>query len=103
MCFQNGIVTNAMTFMQSPLNNLNDINSNIGMDQLITAVGKEYLRTNALVLEDGGHKLFEQQRGFQFINPTKCWFPGTYQNALHKKKMYITENRRYMINKIKQS
>ena len=39
-------------------------------------MGWEYLRTKSLTLEDGGHKLVEQQKGFQMINPTEDWYPG---------------------------
>ncbi|KAK9295966.1 hypothetical protein QLX08_009866 [Tetragonisca angustula] len=46
------------------------------MDKLITAIGWEYLRTKALVLEDGGQDLIQRQKGFQYINPTEDWFPG---------------------------
>lgn len=46
------------------------------MDKLITAIGWEYLRTKALVLEDGGQDLIQYQKGFQYINPTEDWFPG---------------------------
>lgn len=46
------------------------------MDKLLSAIGWEYLRTKALVLEDGRYDLVEQQKGFKFINPTEDWFPG---------------------------
>lgn len=48
------------------------------MDKLLSAIGWEYLRTKALVLEDGRYDLVEQQKGFQFVNPTEDWFPGMY-------------------------
>lgn len=48
------------------------------MDKLLSAIGWEYLRTKALVLEDGRYDLVEQQKGFKFINPTEDWFPGMY-------------------------
>lgn len=47
------------------------------MDKLISAIGWEYLRTKALVLEDGGQELVQRQKGFQYVNPTEDWFPGT--------------------------
>lgn len=50
------------------------------MDKLITAIGWEYLRTKALVLEDGGQDLIQRQKGFQYINPTEDWFPGKLKN-----------------------
>lgn len=46
------------------------------MQQLLTAVGYEFLRTPADKLCDGGRELVMQQRGFQLINPTEKWFPG---------------------------
>lgn len=55
------------------------------MLKLITAIGKEYMRTNAL-LEDGGNKLCQQQIGFQYVNPTEDWFPGRYQKNKEEKK-----------------
>ncbi|XP_076755810.1 lipoyltransferase 1 isoform X1 [Xylocopa sonorina] len=73
---QNNIETNATTSMRSPIKNLIDVNRHIRMDKLITAVGWEYLRTKALVLEDGGQDLIQRQKGFQYINPTEEWFPG---------------------------
>lgn len=76
MYLQDDIITNATTSVHSPIKNLLDVNSSIRIDKLITAVGKEYLRTNALVLKDGGNKLLQQQMGFQFINPSEGWFPG---------------------------
>lgn len=78
MYFQNGIITNATVSTRSPIKNLVDINQNIQMDKLLSAIGWEYLRTKALVLEDGRYDLVEQQKGFKFVNPTENWFPGMY-------------------------
>lgn len=74
--FQDGIETNATVSTRSPIKNLIDINCHIQMDKLITAIGWEYLRTKALVLEDGGQDHIQYQKGFQYINPTEDWFPG---------------------------
>ncbi|XP_043253923.1 lipoyltransferase 1, mitochondrial isoform X1 [Colletes gigas] len=73
---ENGIETNATVSTRSPIKNLVDINAHIRMDKLINAVGWEYLRTKALVLEDGGQDLIQRQKGFQYVNPTEEWFPG---------------------------
>lgn len=73
---QDGIETNATASIRSSIKNLIDINSHIRMDKLITAIGWEYLRTKALVLDDGGQDLIQRQKGFQYINPTEDWFPG---------------------------
>ncbi|XP_006608495.1 lipoyltransferase 1, mitochondrial isoform X2 [Apis dorsata] len=73
---KDGIETNATVSTRSPIKNLIDINCHIQMDKLITAIGWEYLRTKALVLEDGGQDLIQCQKGFQYINPTEDWFPG---------------------------
>ncbi|XP_076674955.1 lipoyltransferase 1 isoform X1 [Andrena cerasifolii] len=73
---ENGVETNATESTRSPIKNLIDVNSHICMDKLIDAIGWEYLRTKALVLEDGGQDLIQRQKGFQFINPTEDWFPG---------------------------
>lgn len=53
-----------------------DINKNVNVKQLLTAIGYEFLRTPANKLADGGRDLVMQQRGFQLINPTEKWFPG---------------------------
>ncbi|XP_053988613.1 lipoyltransferase 1, mitochondrial-like isoform X1 [Hylaeus volcanicus] len=73
---ESGIETNATASTRSPIKNLVDVNSHIRMDKLINALGWEYLRTKALILEDGGQDLIQRQKGFQFINPTEDWFPG---------------------------
>ncbi|CAK9823180.1 Lipoyltransferase 1, mitochondrial [Anthophora retusa] len=73
---EDGIETNATASTRSPIKNLIDVNSHIKMDKLINAIGWEFLRTDALVLEDGGQDLIQRQKGFQFINPTEDWFPG---------------------------
>jgi len=52
------------------------------MDKLLSAIGWEYLRTKALVLEDGRYDQVQQQKGFKFINPTEDWFPGMYGKQL---------------------
>jgi lipoyltransferase 1 len=49
------------------------------MNKLLSAIGWEYLRTKPLVLEDGFDDLVQQQKGFQFVNPTEDWFPGIYR------------------------
>lgn len=73
---ESGITTNATVSTRSPIKNLADLNSHIQMEKLINAIGWEFLRTKALVLEDGGHELVQRQKGFQLINPTDDWFPG---------------------------
>ncbi|XP_029168266.1 lipoyltransferase 1, mitochondrial [Nylanderia fulva] len=72
---ENDIITNATTSTRSTIKNLSDINRNIQMDKLLSAIGWEFMRTKALVLEDGIYDL-RQQKGFQYINPTEDWFPG---------------------------
>lgn len=73
---ETGITTNATVSTRSPIKNLIDLNSHIRMEKLINAIGWEFLRTKALVLEDGGRDLVQRQKGFQLINPTDDWFPG---------------------------
>ncbi|XP_020292819.1 lipoyltransferase 1, mitochondrial [Pseudomyrmex gracilis] len=73
---ENDIITNATASVRSPIKNLYDVNRDIQVDKLLSAIGWEYLRTKALVLEDGNYGLVEQQKGFKFINPTEDWFPG---------------------------
>jgi lipoyltransferase 1 len=70
------ITTNATESIRSPVKNLTELNSQIIMDQLLSAIGWEYLRTKAKTSRDGGRELIEQQKGFQMLNPTDDWFPG---------------------------
>lgn len=70
------IVSNATKSVRSPIKNLTDVNRNVNIPQLISAIGYEYLRTHATELNDEGHDLLQKQRGFQLINPTEKWFPG---------------------------
>ncbi|KAG4072667.1 hypothetical protein HA402_004756 [Bradysia odoriphaga] len=70
------IVSNATKSVRSPIKNLTDVNRNVNIPQLISAIGYEYLRTHAIELNDEGQDLMEKQRGFQLINPTEKWFPG---------------------------
>jgi lipoyltransferase 1 len=55
---------------------LADVNKNVTVQSLLTAIGYEFLRTPASKLTDGGRDHVMQQRGFQLINPTEKWFPG---------------------------
>ncbi|KAG5673261.1 hypothetical protein PVAND_003324 [Polypedilum vanderplanki] len=70
------IISKATASVRSPIKNLADVNKNVNVQQLLTAIGYEFLRTPADKLCDGGRELVMQQRGFQLINPTEKWFPG---------------------------
>jgi len=70
------IISNATKSVRSPIKNLTDVNRNVNIPQLISAIGYEYLRTHATELNDEGYDLLQKQRGFQLINPTEKWFPG---------------------------
>lgn len=70
------IISNATKSVRSPIKNLTDVNRNVNIPQLISAIGYEYLRTHAVELTDEGQDLIQKQRGFQLINPTEKWFPG---------------------------
>jgi len=70
------IISNATKSVRSPIKNLTDVNRNVNIPQLISAIGYEYLRTHAVELNDEGQHLLQKQRGFQLINPTEKWFPG---------------------------
>lgn len=74
--FQAEIISKATSSVRSPVKNLADVNKNVNVQQLLTAIGYEFLRTPAEKLIDGGRELVMQQRGFQLINPTEKWFPG---------------------------
>ncbi|KAH8405152.1 hypothetical protein KR222_005441 [Zaprionus bogoriensis] len=69
-------ISRATASVPSPIRNLVDVNRNVNVPQLLSAVGYEYLRTAATALEDGGSAQLMKQRGFQLINPTEKWFPG---------------------------
>lgn len=56
--------------------NLCEENPNVNVNDLIKAIGWEYLRTPAITLTDAGMKYANEQKGFQMINPTEQWFPG---------------------------
>ncbi|CAG5078779.1 Similar to LIPT1: Lipoyltransferase 1 [Cotesia congregata] len=71
-----GIVTNATESTRSQVKNLKEINSRVSFDELVNAVGWEFLRTDPLVVKDGGESLVAKQKGFQMVNPTEDWFPG---------------------------
>lgn len=58
------------------------MNKSVNVQQLLTAIGYEFLRTPADKLCDGGREHVMQQRGFQLINPTEKWYPGL--NALRE-------------------
>lgn len=70
------IISRATASVRSPVKNLIDVNRHVNVQQLQTAIGYEFLRTSATVLEDGGRDLMMTQRGFQMINPTENWYPG---------------------------
>lgn len=71
-----GIVTNATESVRSPIKNLAELNNHVNMEKLMETIGWEYLRTKALVIEDGGEELLQRQKGFQMINPSEDWFTG---------------------------
>jgi hypothetical protein len=75
-CTQAEIISKATPSVKSPIKNLADVNKSVNVQQLLTAIGYEFLRTPADKLIDGGRELVMQQRGFQLINPTEKWFPG---------------------------
>lgn len=74
--FQNGIKTNATPSLKAKFLNLNEIDPKMNVDNVLSAVGWEYMRTSATSLKDYGIEHANKQRGFQLINPTEEWFPG---------------------------
>ena len=76
MFSQAEISSKATASVRSPIKNLADVNKSVNIQQLLTAIGYEFLRTPAENLIDGGRDQVMQQRGFQLINPTEKWFPG---------------------------
>ncbi|XP_055855040.1 lipoyltransferase 1, mitochondrial [Episyrphus balteatus] len=69
-------ISKATASVRSPIKNLNDVNRAVNVPQLLSAVGYEFLRTNATELTDGGQEQTQKQQGFQLVNPTEKWFPG---------------------------
>lgn len=74
--FQAEIISKATASVRSVTKNLADVNKSVNVQQLLTAIGYEFLRTPADKLVDGGREHVMKQRGFQLINPTEKWFPG---------------------------
>ncbi|XP_055619570.1 lipoyltransferase 1, mitochondrial [Toxorhynchites rutilus septentrionalis] len=70
------IISKATASVPSPVKNLADVNRTVNIQQLLSAIGYEFLRTPATQLTDGGRDLLMKQLGFQLINPTEKWFPG---------------------------
>lgn len=70
------IKSRATASIRSPVKNLIDANYHVNVQQLQSAIGYEYLRTAATVLDDGGSNLLMEQKGFHFVNPTEEWYPG---------------------------
>lgn len=62
--------------MKSKILNLHEENPELNVNDLMTSIGWEYLRTNPLQSIDEGLEYANQQKGFQMINPTEEWFPG---------------------------
>lgn len=75
-CIQAEIISKATSSVRSPIKNLADVNKNVNVQQLLSGIGYEFLRTPAEKLSDGGRDLVMKQRGFQLLNPTEKWFPG---------------------------
>lgn len=69
-------ISKATASVPSPIKNLADVNRTVNIQQLLSAIGYEFLRTPATQLTDGGRDLLMKQLGFQLINPTEKWFPG---------------------------
>lgn len=70
------VISKATASVSSPIKNLADANRTVNIQQLLSAIGYEFLRTPATQLTDGGRDLLMKQLGFQLINPTEKWFPG---------------------------
>lgn len=70
------VISKATASVPSPIKNLADVNRTVNIQQLLSSIGYEFLRTPATQLTDGGRDLLMKQLGFQLINPTEKWFPG---------------------------
>lgn len=56
---------------------MNELDPNINVNNVLSSIGWEYMRTHPYTLKDGGMEFASKQKGFQMVNPTDEWFPGT--------------------------
>jgi len=68
-------VSKATKSVKSPVQNVKASNPTITVDNVLTAIGHEFLRTDGNG-NDGGEELAQRQGGFHFVNPTEYWYPG---------------------------
>lgn len=70
--FQDGLDTKATKSVRASVKNLKAENEKATVENVLTSIGYEYLRTDSNG-NDGGDELIQKQRGFQMINPTNEW------------------------------
>lgn len=69
-------ITTSVTPKKLNFMNIKEVTPKAQTNEVLSAIGWEFMRTHALTLKDGGIDLANQQKGFQMINPTDKWFPG---------------------------
>jgi len=69
------IESKATKSVKAPVKNLKSKDPSINVDNVLTSIGYEFLRTDCNG-QDGGEKEFQHNRGFQMVNPTDEWYPG---------------------------
>jgi lipoyltransferase 1 len=102
-----GIVSRATKSTRSPVQNIATANADITFDKVMNAIGYEFLRPDKNG-NDGGEKMIEKQRGFQFLNPSNEWFPGIGQirseleswDHVYGRTPEFTVNREYAMNSV---
>lgn len=70
-----GLESKATKSVKAPVKNLRTANDGATVENVLSSIGYEFLRTDTNG-NDGGDKLIQKQRGFQMVNPTNEWFPG---------------------------
>ena len=83
LCFQLlHIDSKATASVPSPTVNLSELHPGITMNDLMAAVGWQYMKTDDLSKSDKGWRQVQKQKGFQMVNPSEEWFPGKFELSL---------------------
>jgi len=72
------VETRATKSVKATVTNLKDTEPSVTVDNVLTSIGYEFLRTDKNG-NDGGEETIKQQRGFKLVNPSNQWFPGIDQ------------------------
>lgn len=70
------IASKATASVPAPVMNLNEVTSEITVEELIKSIGQKYLETTG---KDGklmAKQNYQRSNGYTLVNPTDDWFPG---------------------------